>query len=174
MPSAEVGGDVRRNRALNCWPWVRSLTRSPDAVIHSPAAMVAAWPITVTTSRCPRARFEVLAGLVERVTYHNAENGFCVLRAKALSICCHRCCFSISRLASGHGRAIPNSESAIESSASSCVSDATRRDKRCISSQRESRSCPGPRMTVWRLSSAVHQSRLHLFRRPGETVRHNS
>jgi exodeoxyribonuclease V alpha subunit len=26
---------------------------------------------------------EALAGLVERVTYHNAENGFCVLRAKA-------------------------------------------------------------------------------------------
>jgi hypothetical protein len=26
---------------------------------------------------------EVLAGLVERVTDHNAENGFCVLRAKA-------------------------------------------------------------------------------------------
>ena len=26
---------------------------------------------------------EVLAALVERVTYHNAENGFCVLRAKA-------------------------------------------------------------------------------------------
>jgi hypothetical protein len=26
---------------------------------------------------------EVLADLVERVTYHNAENGFCVLRAKA-------------------------------------------------------------------------------------------
>ena len=26
---------------------------------------------------------EVLAGLVERVTYHNADNGFCVLRAKA-------------------------------------------------------------------------------------------
>ena len=54
MPSAEVGGDVRRKRALNCWPWVRSLTHSPDAVIHSPAAMVAAWPTTVTTSRCPR------------------------------------------------------------------------------------------------------------------------
>jgi hypothetical protein len=31
------------------------LTHSPDAVIHSPAAMVAAWPTTVTTSRCPRA-----------------------------------------------------------------------------------------------------------------------
>jgi exodeoxyribonuclease V alpha subunit len=26
---------------------------------------------------------EVLAGLVERVTYHNSENGFCVVRAKA-------------------------------------------------------------------------------------------
>src|SRR6186997_633205 len=26
---------------------------------------------------------DVLAGLIERVTYHNAENGFCVLRAKA-------------------------------------------------------------------------------------------
>src|ERR1700682_2901482 len=27
---------------------------------------------------------EVLAGLVERVTYQNAENGFCVIRVKAL------------------------------------------------------------------------------------------
>ena len=26
---------------------------------------------------------EVLEGLIERVTYHNAENGFCVLRTKA-------------------------------------------------------------------------------------------
>jgi exodeoxyribonuclease V alpha subunit len=26
---------------------------------------------------------EVLAGLVERVTFHNSENGFCVLRVKA-------------------------------------------------------------------------------------------
>jgi exodeoxyribonuclease V alpha subunit len=25
---------------------------------------------------------EVLAGLTERVTYHNEENGFCVLRAE--------------------------------------------------------------------------------------------
>jgi hypothetical protein len=55
MPSTEVGAEVRRNRALNCWPWVRSFTHSPDAVIHSPAAIVAAWPTTVTRSRCPRA-----------------------------------------------------------------------------------------------------------------------
>ena len=26
---------------------------------------------------------EVLAGLVDRVTFHNPENGFCVLRVKA-------------------------------------------------------------------------------------------
>jgi exodeoxyribonuclease V alpha subunit len=26
---------------------------------------------------------DVLAGLVDRVTFHNAENGFCVLRVKA-------------------------------------------------------------------------------------------
>ncbi len=26
---------------------------------------------------------EVLAGLIERVTFHNTENGFCVLRVKA-------------------------------------------------------------------------------------------
>src|SRR6266568_1329830 len=55
MPSTEVGAEVRRNRVLNCRPWVRSLTHSPDAVIHSPAAIVAAWPTTVTRSRCPRA-----------------------------------------------------------------------------------------------------------------------
>lgn len=31
----------------------------------------------------PAATQEVLAGFVERVTFHNAENGFCVLRIKA-------------------------------------------------------------------------------------------
>jgi len=29
------------------------------------------------------AATEVLAGLVERVTFHNEESGFCVLRVKA-------------------------------------------------------------------------------------------
>src|SRR3954452_11364978 len=55
MPSMDVGAEVLRNRALNCWPCVRSLIHSPDAVIHSPAEMLAAWPTTVTRSRCPRA-----------------------------------------------------------------------------------------------------------------------
>src|SRR5580704_9431402 len=55
MSSVEVGAEVRRNRDLNCWPWVRSLTHSPVAVIHSPAEIIAAWPTTVTSSRCPRA-----------------------------------------------------------------------------------------------------------------------
>ena len=30
-----------------------------------------------------QARQEVLAGIVERVTFHNADSGFCVLRVKA-------------------------------------------------------------------------------------------
>src|SRR5436309_2560873 len=34
---------------------MRSLIHSPVAVIHSPAATVAAWPTTVTRSRCERA-----------------------------------------------------------------------------------------------------------------------
>ena len=33
--------------------------------------------------RPERSTEEVLAGLVERVTFHNTENGFCVLRARA-------------------------------------------------------------------------------------------
>jgi exodeoxyribonuclease V alpha subunit len=38
----------------------------------------------VTMNRQPEpSNQEVLAGLIERVTYHNVENGFCVLRAKA-------------------------------------------------------------------------------------------
>src|SRR3954464_12439055 len=36
MPSVVVGAEVRMKRDLNCWPWVRSLTHSPDAVTHSP------------------------------------------------------------------------------------------------------------------------------------------
>jgi exodeoxyribonuclease V alpha subunit len=38
---------------------------------------------TTPTSQPELSGQEVLAGLIERVTYHNAENGFCVLRARA-------------------------------------------------------------------------------------------
>src|ERR1700733_11567568 len=55
ISSIELRADVLRNRALNCCPWARSLIHSPDAVIHSPAETIAAWPTTVTRSRCPRA-----------------------------------------------------------------------------------------------------------------------
>jgi exodeoxyribonuclease V alpha subunit len=36
-----------------------------------------------TSPQSGPSTLEVLAGLVERVTFHNAENGFCVLRARA-------------------------------------------------------------------------------------------
>src|SRR6516225_8814453 len=55
MPSIDVGAEVCMKRDLNCWPWVRSLTHSPDAVTYSPAAITAAWPMTVINSRWPRA-----------------------------------------------------------------------------------------------------------------------
>jgi len=46
-----------------------------------------AWSIDLTQSRqtdsTHSSEREVLAGLVERVTFHNPENGFCVLRVKA-------------------------------------------------------------------------------------------
>jgi exodeoxyribonuclease V alpha subunit len=41
------------------------------------------WPSGRSMAQPQSATQEVLAGLVERVTYHNAENGFCVLRTKA-------------------------------------------------------------------------------------------
>src|SRR5262245_13748668 len=43
----------------------------------------AAIPFTAMKSLAESSTEEVLAGLVERVTFHNAETGFCVLRAKA-------------------------------------------------------------------------------------------
>src|SRR6476659_9662051 len=55
IPSRDVGAEVRKYRARNCWPWVRSLTHSPDAVTHSPGEIVAAWPTTVIRSLWPRA-----------------------------------------------------------------------------------------------------------------------
>src|ERR1700741_5374265 len=42
------------------------------------------WPWTINMRpQLESSPQEVLAGLVERITFHNAENGFCVLRAKA-------------------------------------------------------------------------------------------
>jgi exodeoxyribonuclease V alpha subunit len=46
-------------------------------------AQVESTPTMTMKSEPARSTQEVLAGLVERVTFHNAENGFCVLRIKA-------------------------------------------------------------------------------------------
>jgi exodeoxyribonuclease V alpha subunit len=54
----------------------------------------------------PRPDFsnqEVLSGLIERVTFHNAENGFCGLRVKARG---HRELVTVV----GHAATIPASE----------------------------------------------------------------
>jgi exodeoxyribonuclease V alpha subunit len=39
--------------------------------------------MAITRHRPEASTQEVLAGLVERVTFHNSDNGSCVLRAKA-------------------------------------------------------------------------------------------
>ena len=54
MPSSVVGAVAFRNDALNCGPWVRSLTHTPEALTNSPGEIRAAWPTTVARSRCPR------------------------------------------------------------------------------------------------------------------------
>src|SRR3954468_23260604 len=54
IPSSVVGGAALRKAALNCRPWVGSLTQLPLAWTNSPALIEAAAPTTVTSSRCPR------------------------------------------------------------------------------------------------------------------------
>jgi exodeoxyribonuclease V alpha subunit len=55
------------------------LTSGKDAVI---AAGILEAPKHARRSAFPALKRKALAGLVERVTYHNPENGFCVLRVK--------------------------------------------------------------------------------------------
>ena len=47
MPSLDEGAELRMKCALNCGPCFGWLIHSPVAVIHSPAAAGAAWPVTV-------------------------------------------------------------------------------------------------------------------------------
>ena len=55
IPSMVVGGIALRKRARYWRPCWRSLFQSPLAWMNSPAEITAAWPITVTRSRLPRA-----------------------------------------------------------------------------------------------------------------------
>jgi hypothetical protein len=55
MPSAVVGGTVFMLVALNCNPCSLSLTHQPAALSHSPAVTEGSDPMTVISSRCPRA-----------------------------------------------------------------------------------------------------------------------
>src|SRR3954447_9484413 len=54
MPSSDDGGADFRKAALNCCPCSRWTSHLPDAWTNSPAEIEAAWPSTVTRSRCPR------------------------------------------------------------------------------------------------------------------------
>jgi hypothetical protein len=58
------------------------LPHQPRKRISRRAARVKSQNATIGMNPQPDTG-EVLAGLVERVTYHNTENGFCILRARA-------------------------------------------------------------------------------------------
>ena len=53
----------------------RPVVRSHTGPVSAPAVQ----PGAKSYSRMPS---EILTGSVERITFHNAENGYCVLRAK--------------------------------------------------------------------------------------------
>jgi hypothetical protein len=62
---------------------------------------------------CVTRTMEVLAGLVERITFHNEENGFCVLRVKVrgqrdlITVVGHAASIAaVRRLTSGTGKAL--------------------------------------------------------------------
>jgi exodeoxyribonuclease V alpha subunit len=59
-----------------------SLRATATLALRSPLRLTSFAPRPSRLQPEPSAQ-EVLAGLVERVTYHNVENGFCVLRAEA-------------------------------------------------------------------------------------------
>jgi exodeoxyribonuclease V alpha subunit len=49
---------------------------------HYDRGRVQLWSASVTNSKSAEPQREPLAGLIERVTFHNTETGFCVLRVK--------------------------------------------------------------------------------------------
>ena len=57
---------------------------SPDTALEADQeADAALMQTSAQQNRTPANPTEVLAGLVDRVTFHNPDNGFCVLRVKA-------------------------------------------------------------------------------------------
>jgi hypothetical protein len=65
---------VARSWQIEDLPFAMELWADPTVNLHHD--LMRAAPRTSTQT-------EVLAGLVDRVTFHNSENGFCVLRVKA-------------------------------------------------------------------------------------------
>ena len=76
IPSIEVGAEVRMKGDLNCWPWVRSLTHSPDAVTHSPRGdhrgVTDNGDQVEVAARLDAENAEAVLGVVERDTLHDA------------------------------------------------------------------------------------------------------
>lgn len=50
---------------------------------HWQSRSVSTYAVLMHGSPRPESATEAFAGLVERVTFHNEDNGFCILRVKA-------------------------------------------------------------------------------------------
>jgi len=90
---------------LTGWRATASCRRSVGSAVRHCGSGASTEDRLQMNSDSPGSAQEVLAGLVERVTFHNEENGFCLLRTKARG---HRDLVTVvgqaARLASGSGR----------------------------------------------------------------------
>ena len=97
-----MAGRTFRTRDLGPRPHDRPALR-PTHARHAPGGWGIIWPMAKPSPATQTDR-EVLAGFVERVTFHSAETGSCVLRVKARASRPHHNC----RHAAGNAKARPD------------------------------------------------------------------
>jgi hypothetical protein len=73
---------ILSNRAFEAFAWSRAPPDTPCRLIPVASQHLNLHHTVMPQAPTANTPTEVLAGLVERVTFHNEENGFCVLRVK--------------------------------------------------------------------------------------------
>jgi hypothetical protein len=81
LPSWQRLSTIRSRSCVAAEPNGRQTPSALEPRANASATRPVRWASMKTEP--PRSDGELLAGLVERVTYQNAENGFCVIRVKA-------------------------------------------------------------------------------------------
>ena len=100
IPSRVVGCTTCSCAALNCMPWVRSLCQEPAHSRNAPGVTEAAWPVTVTSSRCPatftRSTQKPVSSLWKVTRSREPESLSTGLSVKLLCFMGGSCCGSLS------------------------------------------------------------------------------